>query len=249
MRTNPTGAVPWPVIEGAVPLRIQVLQHVPFEGPAAIGDWAADHGYPVAATHLYRGDPLPALDAFDRLVVMGGPMGIYDERDHPWLASEKAFLRQTIDAGKSIVGVCLGAQLLADALGSRVYRNAHREIGWFPIELTAEARSEAVFGPLAPGLKVYHWHGDTFDLPPGAVHLAYSAGCAQQAFLYGGRVLGLQCHLETTPASLAGLVAHCADEISPGPYVQDAATMLAAEPSDYARIHSAMSGLLDRLPA
>jgi GMP synthase-like glutamine amidotransferase len=229
-------------------MRIQVLQHVPFEGPAGIADWAQRHGHPLVIAHLYRGDPLPALDAFDRLVVMGGPMGIYDERGHPWLVSEKAFLAQAIRAGKSIVGVCLGAQLLADVLGAPVVRNAHKEIGWLPIELTAQAQADPVFGPLAPGLTVYHWHGDTFPLPPGATHLARSAGCEQQAFLYQGRVLGLQFHLETTPESLAALVANCAGEIVPGPYVQDAVTMLAADPTDYARIKTALFGILNRLP-
>jgi GMP synthase-like glutamine amidotransferase len=229
-------------------MRIQVLQHVPFEGPAGIAHWAAQHGHPLTIAHLYRGDPPPALDTFDRLVVMGGPMGIYDEQDHPWLAVEKAFLDRTIAAGKSIVGVCLGAQLLADRLGVRVSRNAHKEIGWFPIELTAEALSDPVFGPLGPGLTVYHWHGDTFALPPGATHLARSAACAHQAFLHGGRVLGLQFHLETTAESLAALAANCAGEIVPGPYVQDAATMLAAAPADYARINAALFGILDRLP-
>ena len=153
-----------------------------------------------------------------------------------------------IGAGKTIVGVCLGAQLLADCLGACVFRNAHKEIGWLPIELTAEALADPVFGPLAPGLTVYHWHGDTFPLPPGAVHLARSAGCEHQAFLYQGRVLGLQFHLETTPESLAALVANCADEIVPGPYVQDAASMLAASPTDFARINAALFGVLDRLP-
>ena len=229
-------------------MRIQVLQHVPFEGPAGIADWAASRGHPLTITHLYRGDTLPALDTFDRLAVMGGPMGIYDEQDHPWLVPEKAFLAAAIQAGKTIVGVCLGAQLLADCLGARVIRNAHKEIGWLPIELTPEALADPVFGPLAPGLTVYHWHGDTFPLPPGAVHLARSAGCEHQAFLYQGRVLGLQFHLETTPESLAALVTHCADEIVPGPYVQDAATMLAAGPADYARINAALFGVLDRLP-
>ncbi len=229
-------------------MHIQVLQHVPFEGPAGIGDWATSRGHSLATTHLYRGDPLPDLAGIDRLVVMGGPMGIYDEQDHPWLVPEKAFLTAAIAAGKSIVGVCLGAQLLADCLGARVYRNAHPEIGWLPIELTPQAQADPVFGPLAPGLVVYHWHGDTFPLPPGALHLARSAGCEHQAFLYQGRVLGLQFHLETTPESLAALVHHCADEIRPGPWVQDAATMLAATPADYARINAALFGILDRLP-
>ena len=229
-------------------MRIQVLQHVPFEGPAGIADWAASRGHPLTITHLYRGDTLPALDTFDRLAVMGGPMGIYDEQDHPWLVPEKAFLAAAIQAGKTIVGVCLGAQLLADCLSARVIHNAHKEIGWLPIELTPEALADPVFGPLAPGLTVYHWHGDTFPLPPGAVHLARSAGCEHQAFLHLGRVLGLQFHIETTPESLAALVTHCADEIVPGPYVQDAATMLAAGPEDYARINAALFGVLDRLP-
>jgi GMP synthase-like glutamine amidotransferase len=229
-------------------MRIQVLQHVHFEGPAGIADWAAARDHSLTITHLYRGDPLPALDTFDRLAVMGGPMGIYDEQDHPWLVPEKAFLTAAIQAGKTIVGVCLGAQLLADCLDARVVRNAHREIGWLPIEVTPEALADPVFGPLAPGLTVYHWHGDTFSLPPGALHLARSAGCEQQAFLYRGRVLGLQFHIETTPGSLAALVTNCGDEIVPGPYVQDAATMLAAGPADYAHIHAALFGVLDRLP-
>jgi GMP synthase-like glutamine amidotransferase len=229
-------------------MRIQVLQHVPFEGPAGIADWAASRGHPLTVARLYCGDPLPTLDTFDRLAVMGGPMGIYDEQDHPWLLPEKAFLAAAIQAGKTIVGVCLGAQLLADCLGARVIHNAHKEIGWLPIELTPEALADPVFGPLAPGLTVYHWHGDTFPLPPGTVHLARSAGCEHQAFLHQGRVLGLQFHIETTPESLAALVTYCADEIVPGPYVQDAATMLAAGPADYARINAALFGVLDRLP-
>jgi GMP synthase-like glutamine amidotransferase len=229
-------------------MRIQVLQHVPFEGPAGIADWAASRCHHLSVTHLYRGDPLPGLDGFDRLVVMGGPMGIYDEENHPWLAPEKAFLGAAIAARKSIVGVCLGAQLLADCLNARVYRNPHKEIGWFPIELTPDGMTDPVFGPLGPGLEVYHWHGDTFPLPTGAVHLARSAGCEHQAFLYQGRVLGLQFHLETTPETLAALVDNCADEIVPGPYVQDAATMRAAAPVGYARIHAALFGVLDRLP-
>jgi GMP synthase-like glutamine amidotransferase len=229
-------------------MRIQVLQHVPFEGSAGIGDWAASHGHDLNVAHLYRGDALPTQEAFDRMVVMGGPMGIYDEAEHPWLAAEKAFIATTIAAGKTIVGVCLGAQLLADVLGARVYRNAQKEIGWLPIELTTEGAADPVFSPIASGLPVYHWHGDTFTLPPGARHLASSAGCEHQAFIYHGRILGLQFHLETTTESLAALVANCADEIVPGPYVQDAATMLAASPADYARINAALFGILDRLP-
>ena len=147
-----------------------------------------------------------------------------------------------------MIGVCLGAQLIAEVLGGRVYRNPDKEIGWLPIQLTDAGRASPLFGFLPPSLTVFHWHGDTFELPAGAVHLARSAACAHQAFLYDGRVLGLQFHLESTPESVAGIVAACADEIVPAPYCQDAARMLAADAADFARINQALFGILDRLP-
>jgi GMP synthase-like glutamine amidotransferase len=176
-------------------------------------------------------------------------MGIYDENVYPWLAVEKAFLAETVAAGKTIVGVCLGAQLLADVLGARVYRGAHKEIGWFPIVLTPEARSLDPFRSLAACQEVFHWHGDTFDLPAGAVHLASSAVCSNQAFLYGGRVLGLQFHVESTPESVRDLVTNCADELVPAPYVQDQERILGAGEGEYRRLHAALFDILDRLPA
>lgn len=230
-------------------MRIHCLQHVSFEGAAAIGDWAARKECAVATTALFEGADLPDQDDFDWLVVMGGPMGIFDDTEYPWLIREKAFLRETIATGKTIVGICLGAQLLADALGARVYRNAHKEIGWLPIERTDQDQSGGLFSFLPHRLDVFHWHGDTFELPEGAVHLARSAGCEHQAFLHEGRVLGLQFHLESTPASVADLVANCADEIVPSQYVQDAERMLAAAERDYVRVNRALFGILDRLAA
>jgi GMP synthase-like glutamine amidotransferase len=229
-------------------MRIHVLQHVPFEGPARIAHWAEDRGHALTVSHLYAGDPLPGLDAFDRLVIMGGPMGVADEAEHSWLAHEKARIEEAVRAGKSVLGICLGAQLIAAALGARVYRNAHKEIGWFPIALTAAGRSHALCAGLPAETEVFHWHGDTFDLPAGALHLASSAACDQQAFLFDGSVLGLQFHLESTPESVAELCSQCADEILPGPYVQDAARMRAAGAAELARIHAMLDTLLDRLP-
>lgn len=230
-------------------MRIHCLQHVPFEGPAGIADWAAARNHPITTTPLYVGAALPDQSAFDWLVVMGGPMGVHDEAELTWLSGEKAFLRETIAAGKTILGICLGAQLLAEVLGARVYRNREKEVGWFPIELTGAAKESGPLAQLPDRLTVYHWHGDTFELPAGAAHLARSEGCAHQAFLWGGRVLGLQFHLESTPASVRALVAHCADDIVPARYVQSAEAMLAAGADDYARIHDALTGILDRLPA
>lgn len=228
-------------------MRIHILQHVPFEGPAAIGDWAARQGHALTTTPFFEHRRLPDVGTFDWLVIMGGPMGVRDEADYPWMADEKKLIRQAVGGGKTVIGVCLGAQLIADVLGARVYRNAHREIGWFPIEPTDQGRASGPFASLPSRLEVFHWHGDTFDLPAGAIHLAASEGCAHQAFLYEGRVLGLQCHLESTPASVADIVANCADEIIPGRYVQTAEQMLTAPQESYADIHRALFGILDRL--
>lgn len=228
-------------------MRIHCLKHVPFEGPAGIGDWADRKGHRISITPMFEHRELPDQGDFDWLVVMGGPMGVRDEADYPWMAQEKAFLREAIGAGKVVIGICLGAQLIADVLGARVYRNEHKEIGWLPIELSEQGRASGLLASLPPRLEAFQWHGDTFDLPAGAVHLARSEGCEHQAFLYEGRVLGLQFHLESTPASLAALVSNCADEIIPGPYVQDAERMLAATEDEYERINQALVGILDRL--
>jgi len=229
-------------------MRIHVLQHVPFEGPAGIRDWATRKGHPVTTIPLFEHGRLPDIAAFDWLVVMGGPMGVRDEADYSWMANEKELIGAAIAAGKTVIGVCLGAQLIAAALGTRVYPNAHREIGWFPVELTDQGRASDLSAFLPHRLQVFHWHGDTFDLPAGAIHLVRSEGCRHQTFLYADRVLGLQFHLESTPVSVADLVANCADEIVPGKYVQDAERMLAATEEDYAGINQALFGILDRLP-
>ena len=230
-------------------MRIQIIQHVPFEGPGSIARWAEAGGHSMGFTHLHAGDPLPALGAFDRLVVMGGPMNIYEYDAYPWLREEKAFLQGAVAAGKTIVGICLGAQLLADVLGGAVTAGREREIGWLPLELTAEGRRSALFGPLPERPTVFHWHGDTFAIPPGAERLAASEGCANQAFLHDGRVLGLQFHLESTAESVAAIVENCGDELVAGhPFIQDAETILAGGPDHYEAINGYMAGLLDRLP-
>jgi GMP synthase-like glutamine amidotransferase len=228
-------------------MRIHVLQHVPFEGPARIAYWARKQGHGLTVSHLYAGDPLPEIDAFDRLVVMGGPMGVADEAEHSWLRPEKARIADAIAAGRSVVGICLGAQLIAEALGARVYRNAHKEIGWFPIQLTDAGRAHPLCEGLPAEQTVFHWHGDTFDPPAGAAHLAHSAGCAHQAFALGHRVLGLQFHLESTPDSVDAICANAAAEIVPDTYVQTAEQMGAAPPEHYAGINQTLEVLLDRL--
>src|SRR5512145_2292915 len=171
-------------------MRLSLLQHVSFEGPGAIADWAASHAT-LQITRLDRGDALPRVDELDGLIVMGGPMGVGDEQAFPWLRAEKQLIAEALAAERRVLGICLGAQLVASALGARVRANAHKEIGWHRLEWSTEARSH--FGFLPSTSVVFHWHGDTFDLPEHTLALASSAACRNQGFVArGGRVLALQ---------------------------------------------------------
>ncbi len=202
-------------------MRLHYIQHVPFEDPGNILAWCEEKGHSVTGTRLYENEALPFLDSFDWLVVMGGPMGIYDEEEYPWLKDEKAFLKQAVEAGKVIIGICLGAQLLADVLGGKVQKNLHKELGWFPVSLTPIGWESPVFKALPATFEALHWHGDTFRIPKDAYHIASSEACPNQAFVYDNRVIGLQFHIESTPEALEELVRHCGSELlEEGEYIQ-----------------------------
>jgi GMP synthase-like glutamine amidotransferase len=237
------------------PLRLHGIRHESFEREAEIAVWASQRGHSLTHTDLWNGEALPELHSFDWLVVMGGPMGVYDEDQYPWLAGEKRFLRQAVDAGKLVLGVCLGAQLLSVVLGGQVSRNRFAEIGWHEVQATPQAASPGgqsrVFADLPPAYEAFHWHGDTFSIPEGALWTAKSMACAHQAFeTCGGRVVGLQFHLETNAASLNELAEHCAHEIrsdaqtqsNSQPFIQPLQVML-ERPERLA----ALRGLLDRI--
>jgi GMP synthase-like glutamine amidotransferase len=195
-----------------------VLQHVPFEGPAAIAEWAGVRGVSASVSHLYRGDPLPGLGDFDMLAVMGGPMSANDEAVFAWLVPEIALVRDAIGAGKIVLGVCLGAQIIAKALGGAVYKGLEKEIGWFPVERAEDAHP--LFEGLPPNFIAFHWHGETFSLPENAVRLASTPATKNQAFAIGKTVLGLQFHMEATQDSVNALIENAAGDIDGGPFQQ-----------------------------
>lgn len=225
--------------------RLHWIQHVPFEDLGTIGPWARRRGYKTTSTNALT-ETYPEVAAIDWLVVMGGPMSVNDETHHPWLRAEKGYIADAIEAGKRVLGVCLGAQLVADVLGGSVRPNAEREIGWFPVQLTLEGRESAVFGELPSEFVAGHWHGDTFELPPHVVSSAASTACANQAFEYDGRVWGLQFHLEWDAAALGRLVAECGHELQEGRFVQSAEELL-GEPRRYADSERLLVGLLDAM--
>lgn len=222
-------------------MRVRVLQHVPFEGIGCMEEWLSGRGATVQCTRFFDSPDLPDPGAADLIIAMGGPMSVNDEDRLPWLRPEKAFLREAIRRGTAVLGICLGAQLIASALGARVYPNTRKEIGWFPIE-GLESPGEAFRFPRQA--TVFHWHGETFDLPPGAVHLARSAACVNQAFQVGANVVGLQFHLEMTPESVDRILRHCRGEIVPGPHVQTESEMRGAPASTYQFANRLMGDLL-----
>jgi GMP synthase-like glutamine amidotransferase len=248
-------------------MRFHCLQHVVFESPGSIIAWIRQQGHTLHYTHLYRDDPFPGLDEFDVLIIMGGPMSVHDEKEFPWLKKEKDLIAAAMGQKKKILGICLGAQLIAEASGARVYPNPLKEIGFFPVNWTQAARdwirtdasgtgkageAPGAFDMLKPGgagavrpegaagvqlpavSQVFHWHGETFDLPEGAVRLASTGACTNQAFLLGGNVLGLQFHLEAEAEIIREMIVHEGHELVPAEapaearaaYIQTASAIL-----------------------
>jgi GMP synthase-like glutamine amidotransferase len=208
-------------------LRIHYFQHVAHEGIASIEEWIVNKGHSLTFTRFFNGEKHPELNDIDWLIIMGGPMSVNDEKLYPWLTGEKKFIRLAIESGKTVLGICLGSQLVSAALGARVYQNKEKEIGWFDIELNRDARADNLFSGMGSRLKTFHWHGDTFDLPENAIHLASSEGTRNQAYIYNGKVLAMQFHLEPTQSSLQQMIDEGRNELSKGKYVQTEKEILA----------------------
>lgn len=201
-------------------LRIHYLQHVSFEGPGCITNWASKNNHRLTSTRFFDHENLPEPDEIDWLVIMGGPMGIYDYQDYPWLSTEKNYIENAINQNKTVIGICLGSQLIADVLGAQVFPNTCKEIGWFDVAPVKENIPPDFLSGPEEKFKAFHWHGDTFNLPPNSVHLFQSEACLNQGFLFNTRVLGLQFHFEMMEDGLEELLSNGSDELQKEPFIQ-----------------------------
>lgn len=229
-------------------MRLHVIKHVPFEGPALIAEWAEERGHQVTEAFALTEEHPPLADV-DFVVVMGGPMAADDHEASPWLAAEKRWIAEAISADKLVLGVCLGAQIVAEAIGGRIRRNQYPEIGWYPVRGSRRSEDDPVWWSFPDVLVVGHWHGDTFDLPDGVAPALSSDATANQAFsANGGRVVGLQFHLEWTPEALESLVDECIDELNgTPPYVTTPTDMLQEAKRHYPACRAALWKLLDAM--
>ena len=203
-------------------LRIQTFMHVSFEGLGCIETWTKMHNHSVSYTRFYEQYQLPEIEDIDMLIVMGGPMSVYDENIYPWLKQEKDFIQNVINNGKIVLGICLGSQLIAEVLGASVYPGKQKEIGWFDLYATENGLNHPMLKSFEQRFHVFHWHGDTYNLPLQTEHLFFSDVCKSQAFLFENRVLGLQFHFEVTAESVSLMVENGMSELIESETVQSA---------------------------
>ncbi|MFA5291448.1 MAG: type 1 glutamine amidotransferase [Phycisphaerae bacterium] len=227
-------------------MKVHWFQHLPFEGLGSMGEYFRQKNIPSTSTHFYLNQPLPDINSFDWLIIMGGAMSANDDAEFGWLTGEKQFIKKAIDSGKVVIGVCLGAQLIAASLGAKVYKNKYKEIGWFDLIPTKNAKNTILTDCFAWRMDAFHWHGDTFDLPAGAVRLASSEATKNQGFIIDNRVVGFQFHLETTLNSAKDLIDNFSNELNGDKYVQGEKEML-SDTSRFDKINKVMSSILDKL--
>lgn len=181
-------------------MRLHFLEHDPIDiRQNNITIWAEKKGYSVDWTDVFKGAKLPAQKDFDWLIVLGGSQHVWQEQEHPWLVAEKRFISETLAQDKIILGICFGAQLLAETLGGRVFSSKHEEIGWHEVTVSDEGKGSYLLKNMPWKFLTFHWHSDHFTLPPGCTRLAFSEPTANQAYtVKNSRVAGLQFHPEYT---------------------------------------------------
>lgn len=227
-------------------MRIHYFQHIPFEGLGTIRKWAGSKKYPVTVTQFFQGDKPPAIEKIDWLIIMGGPMGVYDEKAYPWLVEEKKYIAEAIKHERKVLGICLGAQLIVSVLGAKVYPNHQKEIGWFPVNLTEEGKASKILSDFPEEFIAFHWHGDTFDLPKGSHQLVKSEACKNQAFSYENNVLAFQFHLEVERENVELLIKNCGSELHKAPFIQSSEQILDVK-NGYENIRKKMFQILNQM--
>jgi GMP synthase-like glutamine amidotransferase len=208
-------------------MRIHCFQHVGFENPANISEWIETNGHSVDYTRFFEKEfELPEVDSIDVLLVLGGYMNVDDESAFPWLKAEKEFINSAISAAKKVIGICLGSQLIASASGAKVFAAKQKEIGFFPIEFSDEALSDYYFAHFTKFYTVFHWHGDTFDIPDKARRIASTETTENQGFYLDKNVLALQFHLEMNEKVIEEMLLHDGEELAEkGKFIQNIKTV------------------------
>lgn len=207
-------------------MHIHYFQHDHFEDLGYIGDWASKNNFTTSLTRFDIKPEFPLHSSYDWLIVLGGKMGVNDSSEYPWINEELAFIKQAIQLGKIVFGICLGSQMVANALGAKVYKNTEPEMGFFPVIFNHDAHKDAIFKHFPETLEVMHMHFDIFDLPHGATAMAESEVTPCQAFRYGNNVFALQFHFEITESNAATFITEVTPEIVPGRLVQSPSEML-----------------------
>ena len=226
-------------------MRVHYIQHISFEGLGYIETWLRENNHDISSTKTWENDDFPKLEDFDVLIILGGPMGVYDEHLYKWLKKEKGFIFDAIEAGKKIIGICLGAQLIASVLGATVCTNRHKEIGWFPIDINASF-SDWLQAEVSSNMRVFHWHGDKFDVPYGATNHAVSEACNHQLFTYEQNIIGIQFHLEATVNTVQQMIENGNNELVNDKYIQDKTEILNTS-EYYKKNNMLMAAILSKL--
>lgn len=234
-------------------IKAHVLRHVDFEGLGNIGQYFKQNNIEYTETQLFNNEPLPKIEGFDLLIIMGGPMGIFDDIDYPFLVEERKFISQVINQGIKVIGVCLGSQFLANSLGGKVFKGPFKEIGWFPVDYTQEfngwirANSEYESFEMIKS-HIFQWHGDTFSNPKESIPIGFSKPKINQGFIYKNQVLALQFHIEMTKESVGLIVDNGLEEIEDKTvdhtYIQKKKSIL-EENSYYVDNYKFLVGLFD----
>lgn len=225
-------------------MKIKCITHADFETPGAIHTWVQKNNYKLEICKPYQGEDCLAEDSFDFLIVMGGPQSPLKINQFPYLKDETALIQKSISQNKVVLGFCLGAQLIGEALGAKTEVSPSKEIGVFPITLTAEGIHDPLFQGIPKTFPAIHWHNDMPGETRHSAILASSPGCPRQIIRYAPRIYGLQCHLEITKQGMQDLIHACPNDLSPGLFTQTPMKLLS---HDYDSIHQYLWVILDRL--